>query len=49
MRSTVHDPYCYLMPLDVVLEATREFLDGQSPLARWRATIFDELQEVFLF
>ena len=43
-----HDPYCHLMPLDVVLEATRELLDGQSPLARWRATIFDDLQDVFL-
>lgn len=43
-----HDPYCHLMPLDVVLEATRELLDGQSPLARWRASIFDDLQDVFL-
>jgi 6-phosphofructokinase 1 len=43
-----HDPYCHLMPLDVVLEATRELLEGQSPLARWRATIFDDLQHVFL-
>jgi hypothetical protein len=36
------------MPLDVVLDATRELLEGQSPLARWRATIFDDLQDVFL-
>ena len=43
-----HDPYCHVMPLDRVLEATRELLDGQSPLARWRATIFDDLQDVFL-
>jgi 6-phosphofructokinase 1 len=43
-----HDPYCHLMPLDVVLDATRELLEGQSPLARWRATIFDDLQDVFL-
>lgn len=43
-----HDPYCHLMPLDVTLEATRELLEGQSPLARWRATIFDDLQDVFL-
>ena len=43
-----HDPYCYLMPLDIVLEATRELLEGQSPLARWRASIFDDLQDVFL-
>lgn len=43
-----HDPYCHLMPLDEVLAATRELLEGQSPLARWRATIFDDLQDVFL-
>ncbi len=46
-RST-HDPYCHLIPLEVVLEATRQLLEGQSPLARWRATIFDDLQDVFL-
>ena len=46
-RSTF-DPYCHLMPLDVALEATRELLEGQSPLARWRSTIFDDLQDVFL-
>lgn len=43
-----HDPYCHLMPLDVVLAATEELLGGQSPLARWRATLFDDLQDVFL-
>jgi hypothetical protein len=47
-ERSAHDPYCHLMPLDVVLEATRELLEGQSPLARWRATIFDDLQDVFL-
>ena len=47
-ERSVHDPYCYLMPLDVVLDATRELLEGQSPLARWRATIFDDLEDVFL-
>ncbi len=46
-RST-HDPYCYLMPLDSVLDATHELLSGQSPLARWRATIFDDLEGIFL-
>lgn len=43
-----HDPYCHLLPLDVVIDATRDLIDGQSPLARWRATIFDDLQDVFL-
>ena len=45
---SVHDPYCYLMPLDVTLAATRELLQGQSPLARWRASIFDDMQDLFL-
>ncbi|MGI9613415.1 MAG: 6-phosphofructokinase, partial [Acidimicrobiales bacterium] len=45
---SVYDPYCYLMPLDVTLEATRELLQGQSPLARWRASIFDDMQDLFL-
>lgn len=43
-----HDPYCHLIPLDAVLDATRELIEGQSALARWRATIFDDLQDVFL-
>ncbi|MEM7325705.1 MAG: 6-phosphofructokinase, partial [Actinomycetota bacterium] len=43
-----HDPYCYLMPLDVTLRATRELLEGQSPLARWRATVFDDMEDLFL-
>ena len=47
-ERSAHDPYCYLMPLDAVLKATHELLEGQSPLARWRATIFDDLQDVFL-
>jgi 6-phosphofructokinase 1 len=47
-ERSVYDPYCYLMPLDSVIEATRMLLEGQSPLARWRATIFDDLEDVFL-
>lgn len=47
-ERSVHDPYCHLMPLDVVLDATRELLDGQSPLARWRSTVFDDLEGIFL-
>ena len=47
-QRSPHDPYCHLMPLGTVLDATRDLLEGQSPLARWRATIFDDLQDVFL-
>ncbi len=42
------DPYCYLVDLEAVLKATQQLLEGQSPLARWRATIFDDLEDVFL-
>lgn len=42
------DPYCYLVDLPAVLAATRQLLEGESPLARWRATAFDDLEDVFL-
>lgn len=42
------DPYCYLVDLETALEATKQLLQGQSPLARWRATVFDDLEDVFL-
>jgi 6-phosphofructokinase 1 len=42
------DPYCYLVDLPAVLAATKALLEGQSPLARWRATAFDDLEDVFL-
>lgn len=42
------DPYCYLVDLPAVLAATKLLLEGQSPLARWRATAFDDLEDVFL-
>jgi 6-phosphofructokinase 1 len=42
------DPYCYLVDLPTVLDATKQLLEGQSPLARWRATAFDDLEDVFL-
>jgi 6-phosphofructokinase 1 len=46
-RSTA-DPYCYLVDLQAVLVATKQLLEGQSPLARWRATAFEDLEDVFL-
>ena len=42
------DPYCYLVDLPTVLSATRQLIEGQSPLARWRTTAFDDLEDVFL-
>ena len=42
------DPYCYLLDLPTVLQATKDLIEGQSPLARWRTTAFDDLEDVFL-
>ena len=42
------DPYCYIVDLPAALAATKQLLEGQSPLARWRATAFDDLEDVFL-
>jgi len=42
------DPYCYLVDLPAVLAATKRLLEGQSPLARWRASAFDDLEDMFL-
>ena len=42
------DPYCYLVDLPAVIAATKLLLEGQSPLARWRSTAFDDLEDVFL-
>lgn len=42
------DPYCYLVDMPTVLAATKQLIEGQSPLARWRTTAFDDLEDVFL-
>jgi len=44
-RSTA-DPYCLLVDLGAALEATRQLLDGESPLARWRTQVFAGLESV---
>jgi 6-phosphofructokinase 1 len=46
-RSAV-DPYCWLVDLPSVLSETDRLLNRQSQLARWRATVFDEIADVFL-
>ena len=42
------DPYCWLVDLTAALSETERLLTRQSQLARWRATVFDELADVFL-
>jgi hypothetical protein len=39
------DPYVWLVDLGAVLAETDNLLHGRSPLARWRAGVFDEIEE----
>lgn len=41
------DPYCWLVDLAATLAETDNLLKGNSPLARWRASALDNLEEVF--
>jgi len=42
------DPYCWLVDLEAVLAETTNLLSGNSPLARWRAGAFDEIETALL-
>jgi 6-phosphofructokinase 1 len=42
------DPYCWLVDLAAVLTETESLLSGRSPLARWRAGAFDEIEDALL-
>jgi 6-phosphofructokinase 1 len=42
------DPYCWLIDLAAVLAETENLLNGRSPLARWRAGAFDEIEDALL-
>jgi 6-phosphofructokinase 1 len=42
------DPYCWLVDLSAVLVETDNLLKGRSPLARWRAGAFDEIEDALL-
>ncbi len=42
------DPYCWLVDLAAVLAETDSLLSGKSPLARWRAGAFDEIEGALL-
>jgi 6-phosphofructokinase 1 len=43
-----HDPYCWVVDLGAVLAETQNLLAGRSPLARWRAGAFDEIEDALL-
>jgi 6-phosphofructokinase 1 len=42
------DPYCWLVDLGAVLAETENLLAGRSPLARWRAGAFDDIEDALL-
>jgi 6-phosphofructokinase 1 len=46
-RSPV-DPYCWLVDLAAVLAETDNLIAGRSPLARWRAGAFAEIEDALL-
>ena len=40
------DPHCWLVTFDAALAETAKMLDGTSPLAQWRARVFEEIEDV---
>jgi 6-phosphofructokinase 1 len=42
------DPYCWLVDLGAVLAETEHLLAGRSPLSRWRAGVFEEIEDALL-
>jgi 6-phosphofructokinase 1 len=42
------DPYCWLVELGAALAETDNLLTGRSPLARWRAGVFDDIEDALL-
>lgn len=45
-EPTDADPYCWLLDLGAVLEETDRLLARTSPLVKWRAKVFDEVESV---
>ena len=40
------DPYVVLTPLTEVLDETAKLMAGDSPLARWRKQVFEEVEPI---
>jgi 6-phosphofructokinase 1 len=43
-----YDPYCWLVDLGAALAETDNLLRGRSPLARWRAGVFEDIEDALL-
>jgi len=47
-QRTADDPYCFLVQLPAMLEATAALLEGEGDLAQWRRSVFKQLETVLL-
>lgn len=47
-RRSEDDPYCYLVDMAAMLEATEALLEGEGDLASWRRSVFAQLETVLL-
>jgi 6-phosphofructokinase 1 len=45
-KPCAYDPYVVLSPLDEVLAETARLMDGHSDLARWRKSVFQEVEPI---
>jgi 6-phosphofructokinase 1 len=45
-KTCAYDPYVVLSPIDEVLAETAKLMDGESPLARWRKQVFQEVEPI---
>ena len=45
-RSQV-DPYCWLVELSAVIDESVKLIAGDSPLAKWRANVFADIDHLF--
>jgi 6-phosphofructokinase 1 len=43
-----YDPHCWLVDLSAVLAETENLISGKSPLSRWRAGAFAEIEDALL-
>jgi len=45
-KPCAYDPYVVLSPLDEVLAETARLMEGNSELARWRKSVFEEVEPI---
>jgi 6-phosphofructokinase 1 len=45
-KSCPYDPYVVLSPIEEVLRETARLMEGESDLARWRKSVFQEVEPI---